>query len=342
MMHDAKRTRVFVVAALGLFIFLAIAIWQKDTLWFSKPPPPRQKISLAVTSTYIGSGLLYLALDQAYFAQQGLDVTFIPYTSGRDALNAALGQRADLATSANIPIMFSAMQDLPVSIVATIFTASRDHGIVARHDRGIEHVSELRGKRVGVTLQSDSHFILSTMLAREQATLNDVQVVSMAPEAMVAALQTGTVDAISTWEPMMTAANKALGKNASEFRVEGGYFFDFNLVGRRDWTAAHPGQLQKLIKALLAAKQYADENPQAARQIVVKRMHMDPTIFNFVDSRYRFVVQLDQNLLIMLEDQTRWAIQAGLTTNKTMPDYLSAIDMRHLTAVKPDAVTIVR
>ena len=135
---------------------------------------------------------------------------------------------------------------------------------------------------------------------------------------------------------------KALGKNAREFRIEGGFFFDFNVVGRRDWNAAHPGQLEKLINALLAAKDYADENPQAAQKIIIESMQMDPTIFDTAGPRYRFVVQLDQNLLIMLEDQTRWAIQANLTAKKNMPDYLSDIDMRPLTAVKPEAVTIVR
>lgn len=341
-MLEAKRKKLLVATAFIMLALSALLAWQVNENINAKAPPSRQAITIAVSNTYIGSTLLYLAQAKGYFAQQGLDVTFLNHTSGRDAVNAVFEQHADLATSSNIPIMFSAMQGLPVSIVATIFSANREHGIVARSDRGIRRISDLKGKTIGVTTHSDSHFVLSTMLAPHQATLDDVQIESLSPDKMVDALQTGKVDAISTWEPGMTRALKALKGNGIEFRTEGGFLFDFNLVGRSDWNKANPDRLQKVLKALLMAQRFIEQAPASARKIILSNMHIDSENFNLEDARFRYVVQLDQNLLIVLEDQTRWAIQAKLTDKKTMPDYLSAIYMNALTAVKPEAVSIVR
>ena len=69
---------------------------------------------------------------------------------------------------------------------------------------------------------------------------------------------------------------------------------------------------------------------------------MDRASLDALGTNYQFVVQLDQNLLIMLEDQARWAIQNKLTEQTVIPNFLSVISMDALTAVSPDAVTIVR
>lgn len=341
MTRQARRNTILVATMAFLVLLVVLLVGRKNPDLLAKPLV-RDKLTIAISSTYVGSGLPYIAAAKAYFEQEGLDVQLLPYTSGRDALRAVFEQRADLATAANIPIMFSAMQGLPISIVCTIFSASRDHGILARKDSGIGTPADLKGKKIGVTLQSDSHFVLSTMLAQHQLTTDAVKIEKMPPEAMLDALLSGKVDAISAWEPILTSASKALGSNASEFRTQGSFLFDFNLVGRKQWTAANSDRLRRLLRALLKAKQFIAEHPREGRQLIIDSMKMEPDTFQVPGPRYRFVVQLDQNLLIMLEDQTRWAIQAGLTPNTVMPDYLSSIDMTPLTAAKPDAVTIVR
>ncbi|HLA34549.1 MAG TPA: NrtA/SsuA/CpmA family ABC transporter substrate-binding protein [Rhodocyclaceae bacterium] len=306
------------------------------------PLPPQEKLTIAVNNIYPGSGLLYVAAKQGYFTQEGLDVTFQPHSSGRDALKAALDKRAELGTVADIPVMFAAVAGQPVSIVATLYTASRTHGIVARRDRGIAGIADLKNKVVGVTLRTDSHFVLSTMLARQRIALSEVRIEDLAPEAMLTALQSGKVDAVSTWEPGLSTASKALGENGVEFRSEKRFVFNFNLAGQTDWVKANPGKIQGLLRALLRAKRFADEKPQQARTMIVDAIKMDPGIFTAIGPHYHFVVQLNQNLLLMLEDQARWAIQTKLTDRTVIPNFLDHIYMDPLTAVQADAVTIVR
>ena len=295
-----------------------------------------------MNSIYLGSGLLYIAAAKGYFAQEGVDVTLQPYTSGRDALDATLEKRANLGTSATLPVMFAVMGGQSVSVVATIFTARRIHGIVARRDRGITTLADLKGKTVGATLRTDSHFAFGSMLALNRISLSEVRVENFQAENIVEALKTGKVDAVSTWEPWITTASKALGANGVVFRAENGFVSEFSLVGQADWIQANPEKTQRLLRALLRSKRFVDEKPQEAQDILVESMKMDRASLDALGTNYHFVVQLDQNLLITLEDQARWAIRNKLAEQTVIPNLLSVISMDALTAVSPDAVTIVR
>ncbi|MBI3284869.1 MAG: NrtA/SsuA/CpmA family ABC transporter substrate-binding protein [Burkholderiales bacterium] len=340
-MDSAKRSKALLIISTLLLGSILGFYWQAIVAWVASPSPPHQKLTLAVT-TYPGSGLAYLAAARGYFTEEGLDVTLLPYTSGRDALNATIERRADLGTVADLPVMYATMRGQPVSIVATIFTAGRAYGVIANRDREISSLKDMKGKVVGVTMRTDGHFVLSTMLARHRLALNQVRVENVPPEEMKAALQSGKVDAVATWEPWLSAANNALGDKGVEFRTDGGFVLDYNLAGSTEWVVANPDKIQRLLRALLRAKRFFDEKPKEAQAMIVGLMRIDPSTFDTVGPNYRFVVQLDQNLLIMLEDQASWAIQNKFSVQTAIPNFLSAINMDALTAVQPEAVKIVR
>lgn len=340
-MDTLRRNKVLLVGA--VLILGSVLVWQWQTIrtWFAPIPIPRYKLSLAVTN-YPGAGLPYLAAAKGYFAQEGLDVTLQPYTSGRDALRASLEKKADLATVADMPVMYATMNGQLVSIIATIFTANRAYGVLARRDHGIVTLADLKDKTIAVTFGSDGHFVLSTMLARHRLELNQVRIENLPPEEMLAALQSGKVDAISTWEPWLNAAKRTLGTDGLVFRSDRGFVLDYNLAGRTDWVAVNPGKTQRLLRALLRAKRFIDERPQEAKDLIVALMKLEPDTFNTGEPNYRFVVQLEQSVPIMLEDQARWAIQNKLSDQTVMPNFLNSIDMTALMAVQADAVKIVR
>lgn len=341
-MQSAKRITYALSSVAAIVALATIFAWQPILSRLRSEQSPSTTITVALSSNYPGSGLLYLAAAKGFYAQEGLNVNMQPYSSGRDALDAAIEKRADLGTAGDVPIMFAAMDGRPVAIVATIFTAAGAHGIVARRDRRISTPADLKNKVVGVTRRTDGDFVLSTTAARYRISLDELRIEPVKPEEMAEAIKTGKVDAVSTWEPWLTDAIRVLGENSVEFRSQGSVAFEFSLAGNADWVRANPDKVQRLLRALLRAKSFSDENPIEARAIIVKATNIDPSLFDVVGPRYRFVVQLNQSILILLEDMARWAIQNKLTDRTVAPNFLSIISMDALTAVKPDAVTIVR
>ncbi len=320
----AHNRWLFTTGSLALVAVIAVALLWPLVAERLAAPPPVEKLTIAVSDSYIGSGLVYIAAAKGYFTREGLDVTLQPYTSGRDALKAALEERADVGTVGDTPIMFALMRGVPVAVVSTIFTAGGAHGVAARDDRGIAAAADLKGRSVGVTLGTDGHFVLSMMLANQGLSLADVRVIGLKPEEMV----------------------EALGSNAAVFLNDSGFLFGFHLAARMPWIQANPVKLQRLLKALLRAERFVAEQPQAAHALIVKATGADPGMLEAssrqTGPKYRFHLKLDQGLLIMLEDLSQWALQNGLTPATALPNFLDAISMDAMLVVKPDAVSIVR
>lgn len=335
-----RRAALGAACALALALIAALA-WQPVARWLRPPPTPTEKLTLAVSVTYPGSGLIHVAIANGYFAAAGLEVTLQPHTSGRSALEAVVAQQADIATVGDTPFMFALTQQVPVSLVATIANAARSHGIVARRDRGIAVAADLRGRTVAVTERTDAHFLLSVIAAGGGVQASEVNVERRRPEEMASALAAGQVDAIATWEPWLTNAREAVGDNAVVFLAEGSLTFGFHLAGRSDFVRAHPVAMQRLLRALLRAEADVTDRREHAKALIRTATGADPARFDAAWPNFSLKLGLSQGLLNMLEDQARWAIARGYAPGPAVPDFLAAIYLDAMLAVHPRAVSIV-
>ncbi|UUZ54505.1 ABC transporter substrate-binding protein [Massilia sp. H-1] len=154
--------------------------------------PVRQglyQLTIASNDGYVGTCPVTVAYRNGYFEQEGVTARIQSHKTGKSALDAALTGKADLATTADIPIMLAAMQDVPVSVLATFFKTEHDHGIVARRDRGIAALADLKGKTIGVTRGTSGHFALDGFLNRQHMARTDVTIVDLKPEQFMRRVQ---------------------------------------------------------------------------------------------------------------------------------------------------------
>jgi NitT/TauT family transport system substrate-binding protein len=332
--------RYLMIGGLILAALLGGYAWRDRTpaVQLTGPPEP---MTIAVNSHYTGTGLVFVAQVKGYFANEGLNVTLQPYTTGKSALDAALEGRANLATVADIPIMFAVAKGRPVSIIATISTVERDPGIIGRKDKGVLTLASLSGKRIGVTLGTSGHFVLDAFLIRQRLSTDDVTLHDLQPEDLAEALMKGNVDAAATWEPYLGALRAQLGANGTIFYSEGIYELPFNIAARQDYVVSHPETIKKLLRALVRAERFYKEEPGAARKIIAGAINVSLENLQEVWPTYRFNVALHQSLLLTLEDETRWAIKNKLTTRADIPNYLHHLYLDGLRAVKPESVTVV-
>jgi len=330
-------------AMLGALILAALL---GGYAWRGQIPPapptgPPEPMTIAANTRYAGTGLVFIAQVKGYFAHEGLNVTLQPYITGKDALDAALEGRAELATVADIPIMFAAMKGHPVSIVATIFTVEKDLGVIGRKDKGVLTLAHLNGKRIGVTLGTSGHFMLDAMLIRQKLSTDDVTLHDLQPQELVDALLKGDVDAVATWEPYLGALRTQLGANGMIFDSEEIYEVPFNIAGTRDYVVSHAEMIKKLVRALVRAERLCRDEPDAAHQIIASAINVSIENLQELWPSYRFNVTLDQSLLLTLEDETRWAIKNQLTDRSHIPNYLDHVYPDALEAVTPAAVTVI-
>ena len=315
-------------------------------VWIARTPTPRvaeppEQVIIAASTGYAGTCPISAAVDKGYFASEGIVPVIQPQTNGRSALEAALRGEANLATVGDVPVMFAAVNNQPVMVVATIFGTEKDYGIVSKKDSGIATPASLKGKRVGVTIRTNGHFFLAMFLNRHKLSANDVTMVNLKPEEFSEALSQGRIDAASTWEPFLGTLHSQLGDNGAIFSGEGLYEGVFNLAGARDYVVGHPETMKKVLRAVIKGARLCKDSPDVARELTAKSMKTDSAKLKAFWPYYQFEVTLDQSLLLALEDETRWAIKNKLTERTEPVNYLNHLYLDAMTAVSPATVTVI-
>ena len=327
--------------AAALVVSLVVATASGGDRAGQKPSPPAADSITLATSRYAGAAPVFVAVAQHLFEDEGLKVTIQTYSSGKSSLDAVIAGNADVATVAELPVALGVAKGYPVTILATM-SAQADHGVVARLDRGISGPASLRGKRIAITEGSSGDFFLDALLIRQGISRADVQVIDRKPDQLMAALVNGDADAISTWEPYVSETRRRLGANGALFSGERIYESTFNIAAMRDFASRRSDTVTKLLRAMARAEKSMVDDPAAAEAIVARALDKTPQETHQLLARSHFALSLDQNLIVVMEDESRWAVKNRIVDAKGRPNFLNAVYTQGLDAIDPRSVTVIR
>lgn len=336
--RQGNLTRLTVV----LSVLVICGFFQACSRTEDKPVVPREKVDIACSTT-ADTALAVIAQVQGYYQQEGLEVALHLHPYGKPALKEVLEGKADFATVAETPVIFAIMNGEKIALIATIQTSSKNNAIVARKDRGIQTVSDLKGRKLATTLGTTADFYTDAFLAVHGISRKEITVVDLKAEELPDALASGVVDAASIFNPYIIQAQNRLGDRGISFYEENLYTHTFNIVAKQEFIHKNPEKVKKLLRALIKAEEFARNNPEPAQKIVADFSQIDMLLVRKIWADTSFHVGLDQSLVLAMEDETRWAIQEGGGKNGTkVPNYLDFIYFDGLKSVKPEALRILR
>ena len=332
-----KKTGIVITA------LIVIGIIVGGYFWLSQEKPekytgPVEKITLAAYAGGTGT-LVYVAEDQGFFEENGLEVTIKDYESGKAAADSLLDGEADICTSADFVFVSNSFDHADLRVFGTVATAEVKE-LVARKDKGITTIDDLIGKKIGVTKKSGGEFALGRFLIFNALSYEDVELVDLKPNEIVEAVLNGDIDAGFTWDPNVYYIKKGLGDNAISWPGEQDFYFV--LLTKEDWIENNPAAAERFIKSVLEAEDYIKDNSEEAKEFVKNRFDYESDYIDYSWPKQEFAVILEQAMLITFEDQARWRIKQGLTDATEVPNYLYYIYMDALEKVKPEAVKIIR
>ncbi|MBJ6802135.1 ABC transporter substrate-binding protein [Geomonas propionica] len=321
-------------AALILILMLCLAGCQSPVQHQTGPPLP---LRLAY-STQHDCALVHIAIVRGFLRDEGLNIEAHAVGYGKEALQAVLEGKADLATVAQAPVTFAALQGERLSLLASIFTSNNNHAIVADRNSGVLRPGDLKGRRVGFTPGTTTQMFLSSFLVANGMSIEDVVPVPLTPELMQGSLLSGGVDAVSTWSPNEKIIARSLAGRGVIFEDPYIYTETFVIAGKTTYVASNQEAARRLLRALVHAEEFASAHPEEAQAIVASISKLPPPVLAECWGESARKVTLDHALLIALEDETRWAGRLRLVHEAGMPNYLHYIDPRPLLSVKPEAV----
>lgn len=312
-MRTRKPFVVAVVAALGLALGA-----------LSSPEASAQSGKGAESITvseglYLGWAPFYVADAQSIWAKHGLNVTAVPFSSGRLALDAIVGGRAAFGTVAETPVVFAALNGLPVRIIGRVNT-HEVFDLVATTD--IKRIEDVRGKRIGYLQGSNAQYYLSLMLERAGLKATDVTAISMNPPDMVTSLTKGDIDGFIWAEPFISQAVSFGRGKVHVIRTPGLYKTYSSIVTLQSTIDKNPEVLVKGLRALIEATEALRRDPAEALKISAEKTKMDPAIARKAWGDIRYGIEIDSGMAKDMEGQARWAIDSGLVRSGTkMPDW---------------------
>jgi NitT/TauT family transport system substrate-binding protein len=335
-----KRTRIVipllilvVCGAVGIIVLSQLTV-QKRYTGDSAP------VSIG-TSLFNESGLIWIAEERGYFADNGLKVTINLFEAGKYAISALLEGSVDVVTVAEFVFAGKAMNEEKFQTIGSI-AKSEFHYLIARKDRGIGQVSDLKEKRIGLSRQTSAEFYLGRYLQLHNISLHDVTLVDLKPSQVGEALIRGDVDAVLAWDPYAYTIDKNLGGNALIRLAQSGQTMYWLLVCRSDFITRHPELIDRLLSSFDQSEKFAANNPDQVRRILQKRLNVEDAYVERIWPKTRLGLSLDQGLIIAMEDESRFMIDNNLVNNRQMPYYPDYIHWQGLEKVKPESVTVIR
>jgi len=332
-----KKNVIAIVVAVVVVLGAAFILWPRVQRNY---PGKMESITIG-TAPLESSALIYIAEDRRLFTDNGLRVTIRSYDTGASAFNGLLKGEVDIATPAEYPLIGAAFKGEKVRAIASIDKASYFY-LIGRKDRGIEEISHLKGKKIGLVRKTIAEFFLGRFLALNGLRIEQVTLVEVSPSRSEDAIIKGDVDAILTRPPYVSPIEERLGVNTVIWPAQSGQALYAILIGRNDWIEGHPETINRLLRSLDQAEEYLMRHPEETKAGLRKKLNLTDPNLTKVRSENQFALSLDQSLIAAMEDQARWMIANKLTSAKEIPDFLNYIYVDGLNAVKPEAVNIIR
>lgn len=323
-MTSPKRILLLLV----LFTGLALGFSIQQSLESRTPP---LSIRIAVSQTPLSTPF-YVAQEQGYFADHGINVELLPYVGGHRCFNALIDGEADLATTSDSVIMFNSFGGTEFSILASFVESDNDIKIVSAPGQHIQTASELRGKRIGIIHNSASEFFLHTLLLINGVPAESITLVPLRPDAMVTALDSGEIDAAAMWEPFAQEAAQLSNHGEPILNSRGIYTLSFNLITMRELATPQLEAHRRVIAALNDATRFIAVNPASSQRIIATQLQRAPHKISHGWDDYLFKLSLSNSLISTLEHEARWALNHNRVAVQPVPNYRALVDARALIA----------
>jgi putative hydroxymethylpyrimidine transport system substrate-binding protein len=205
---------------------------------------------------------LIIAIQQGFFKDQGLDVQMITPKDTTDVAKLIITGKADIGIDYQSKLVTEIKSGLPLVQVGTLIDKPLDCLIALKNSK-IDTISDLKGKRIGISNAGFSHLSLKIMLNQKGLQESDVQIISVGDSA-IQALLSHQVDAIIGVMRNFEVPELELNGHAVTvfFPEEHGVQNYSELVFVAKRTNANDNRIPRFLTAIKRATAYLDEHPE--------------------------------------------------------------------------------
>jgi len=236
------------------------------------------------------------------------------------------GQLDAVVTSLLPPLNLSAKAPGTIKFVATLGQSS--HSLLVPKDSPAKTLTDLKGKKIGVSFNSESH--LDLILSLKAAKLDpktDVELVNLQPNELPAALEKGLVDAASIRQPQVLGLEDRLGAKKIET-----WPFRFTSIVRTEYLNNNPDAVKRYVEALKDTVLYIATNPDQSATWFAEALRLKPEVVKKLANenplyaatkREDIKIEIDDAFKKLLAERAKAAVENGLVKANVDPGTLT-------------------
>ena len=199
--------------------------------------------------------------------KRGLSVEGKQMADGRSVRDAMISGQLNAGTMNITPFIVGASA-ASLTMVGVVSLGGDTVGVMAKKDAGINSIADLKGKKISVSTGSTTaNIFIQTVAPQAGLKPGDYQLINMRPADQVAALAAGSVDALTSFEPYLTVAEKeGIGTMLMRFGQ-----IDPNptcLVLSPTLIEKSPDTVQAFLKSWLDGVEFWKSNPARVAEVI--------------------------------------------------------------------------
>lgn len=280
-----------------LLITLSVPLFQG-----CKSEEKHQVVRIAVPQ-FLTSSLIFIAKDQNYFADEGIDLELDVLQYGKDCLKKMLLNEYDLSAVFISPLAKSIMDNQDVTVLTELHSSGNNTKLLFRKDLVSPPFS---GSKIGLIKDTNAEFLMALFSAVNSIPPESFTIVNQDVEVLESQLLEGVIQGAVFWQPRV---DRLLTKYPTKITsAETPFYTDFSaLVGNTKFVNENKESMYKIIKALVKAKKLLDNEPAKAYEIALKYT-LDKSIENHQEGFKNLSIELglSQMFKVMLSSEINW------------------------------------
>ena len=317
----ARVQNILIILFAGIIsIFSSSPVVAADT---SRAEPP-VKLRIAYPSGM--NGQIPVVMEKMAIAKKhGIDAEYVFFQYGPPMMEALASGHVDAIITSLMPVStFLSRQPDAAVVVAGLGRSS--YSLMVPKGSPVSDIKALRGKRIAVSFNSDSHLdLMRTLKATGIDSKNDVKLLNVQPNELVLTLNEGFAEAIVIRQPQVLKVQEQFGA-----KIIHTWPFNFVSIMRAEYLAQNPVALARYRASLREAIHYIANNKEQASVWFGEKLRVDPEIVRRVsadDPNYRpmktpdeVVVDITPETEKMLSDWFESSYEHGMIKTKISVD----------------------
>lgn len=280
-----------------------------------QPTPSGGVIRLGSFSRTISFAPYFIAKNKGWFEEiakkYNATVEYTEFQSLPPINEAFATDKIDLVFEAEIPVIVGRAAGIEIQI-AHLFSKYIQELVIPKNST-IQSANDLKGRKVAVRAGSSSHYVINKLLTQNGLTLNDIELIDMAPEDAKAAFETGQVDAWAIWPPFieqeeLSGKGRTLPGSAA--------FVQVVMVGRSKFLLGQPELTKDLIEVVSKTQNWIVDNEKEAQTILAQELKLPVEVIEKAWPRHDFAPTLGDSEIADIQAKADFLQGLGLIKNK--------------------------